>query len=82
MEIVAARAAYERLHEEMPFHDGTFTRWGKTRSASFPYGHSDGVEVGVADEDLAPWDEFTTKVAASPIAHEGEPGQGQVREGE
>jgi hypothetical protein len=67
MEREAASRAYAELHSERSFHDGTFTSWAKERSRSHPYHFGDGVSLWVADQDAAPWDEFTTKVNASPV---------------
>ncbi len=66
-EAAAAEAMYSRLHEDAPFHDGTYADWAKVRSASHPYHFSDGVHIGVADRDIAPHDQFTTDVNASPV---------------
>lgn len=68
MEREAAQAAYRDLHEERPWHDGTFTSWAAKRSASHPYPFDAGVQIGVADTDVAPWDHFATKRDASPVA--------------
>lgn len=67
MEREAADRAYERIHEKRPFHDGTFKSWAEEASESHPYHFRDGVTVYVADEDQAPWDEFTTRESASPL---------------
>ena len=67
MERVAAARQYERLHEDAPWHDGTFTSWRKEPSASHPYRADDGVTIWVASVDLNPDDEFTTKRDASPV---------------
>lgn len=82
MEREAADRAYEALHEKRPFHDGTFTSWVAEASRSHPYHFRDGVTVYVADEDAAPWDEFTTRESASPLPsdrgdgnHEDAPGR-------
>jgi hypothetical protein len=63
----AAQALYDDLHKDRPFHDGSFTSWSKTRSKAHPFHHNDGVTIGSAAEDINPWDEFTTKVDASPV---------------
>lgn len=70
----AAEAAYGALHEEKPWHDGTYTSWAKNRSASHPYRFDMGVTIGVADHDLAPWDQFTTQRGASPLPPSETPG--------
>lgn len=59
---------YADLHKDAPYHNGTFGSWVKERSASHPYHFSDGVTFGVAGEDLAPHDKFTTDEYASPVA--------------
>lgn len=66
MEREAARAAYEALHEDEPFHDGTFTSWSKERTQSHPYHANEGVKFGVADVDFAPEDKFATDRYARP----------------
>lgn len=68
MEREAAAEAYTSLHDEdAAYHDGTFTNWAKKRSAEYPYAAMAGVSIGVAKVDLAPHDEFTTQVDASPV---------------
>jgi hypothetical protein len=68
MEKQAADAAYAKLHEAQPYHDGTFTSWSKDRGPGYPYHFNDGVSIGVADYDVTPHDTFTTEVSASPVA--------------
>jgi predicted amidophosphoribosyltransferase len=68
MEREAAQAAYEAKHEKAPWHDGTFESWAGEQSPEHPYHFRHGVTVGVADRNVAPWDKFTTKAKASPIA--------------
>lgn len=67
-------AAYEAVHKDAPWHDGTFKSWAKERSAQYPFHFNHGVSISVADRDLTPWDEFTTKEDASPVPIEGDPG--------
>lgn len=66
MNLEAAGAAYDALHKDQPWHDGTFKSWREERSASHPYHYTHGVKFGIADHDMAPWDAFTTDVNASP----------------
>lgn len=66
MERDAAEAAYNELHTDLGWHDGTHTSWAEKRSASHPYPSTAGLAIGVAERDVAPWDEFTTRVDASP----------------
>jgi len=63
----AAQASYRRLHKDLEWHDGTFTRWAKEPSAEFAYHIDAGVHIGVSRTDLAPWDKFTTERDASPL---------------
>lgn len=58
MEQAAAEARYDLLHKERPFHDGTFKKWSKERTAEFPCHFRDGVEIWVSDSDLNPHDHF------------------------
>lgn len=67
MEREAAAASYAKLHEKEPYHNGSFTSWSKDRGPSHPYHFNEGVSIGVADENLTPWDKFTTEVNASPV---------------
>lgn len=66
MEREAAVAAYAALHEDEPYHDGTFTSWAKERGRSHPYHYSEGVKIVVTDANLAPDDKFTTDPNARP----------------
>lgn len=74
MEREAAKAAYEQLHKDEPYHDGTFTDWAKDRGPGHPYHYSDGVTFGVAESDPAPHDAFATRVDASPVIPEPDGG--------
>lgn len=67
MEREAAAARYAKLHEKAPYHDGSFTSWAADRGPSHPYHFNDGVSIGIADHNVTPWDNFTTKAEASPV---------------
>lgn len=67
MEQAGAHARYAALHEDEPYHNGLFSSWAKDRSRSHPYHYGDGVDIRVAETDVAPWDKFTTKRNASPL---------------
>lgn len=54
MELAAAEALYDDAHEELAYHDGTFTRWAKERSKKFPFHYRDGVTLIVTRDDLSP----------------------------
>lgn len=52
MEQAAAAWRFEQLAERRgEFHDGSFKRWSKVRSARHPYRYSDGTTVWVSLED-------------------------------
>lgn len=67
MEREAAAAAYEDLHSDRPYHDGTFQNWSDKRSRQYPYHATSGVKFGATSRDIAPWDKFTTDEHASPV---------------
>lgn len=67
MEREAARAKFAALHENEPYHDGTFMSWSKDRSRSHPYHLSEGTHIDVALTDVAPWHKFLTERNASPL---------------
>lgn len=52
MERAAAEWRYDQLHEDAPFHDGTFANWSEKRTKDAPYHYRDGVNVWVAPTDL------------------------------
>lgn len=58
METEAAASKWAALHEQHPYHDGTFKSWAKDRSDSHPYHFQAGVTVWVAETDLNPHDHF------------------------
>lgn len=66
MERAAAESKWHELHEDEPWHDGTFTSWAADRSSRHPYHFTAGVNVWVADEDAAPDDNFLSDVNAKP----------------
>lgn len=51
-EAQAARALFERLHEDAPWHDGTFESWAKEPSEQYPYHFNHGTKIWVAETDL------------------------------
>lgn len=67
MGLKAAERQYDKLHEDTPFHDGTFKSWRKEFSRSHPYHYLDGVQIWMAQVDVQPWDEFLSDVNASPV---------------
>lgn len=60
MEEAAARREYDRIHEARPWHNGRFENWTSERTSATPYRYDDGVEIGVAEVDLNPEDQFLT----------------------
>ena len=49
---------YDLLHEERPFHDGSFARWSKERSWDYPFHYLDGVNIWLSPVELNPDDDF------------------------
>lgn len=41
-------ARYDEIHEELPYHDGTFTGWSSKRDKRHPYHYRDGVTLWVS----------------------------------
>lgn len=82
METEAAKRLYSLLHEDKPFHDGTFTSWSDKPSKAHPYHHGDGVTVWVAPVDLTPDDKFLTDANAPAIPKGGESAGDTSREGD
>lgn len=61
MSNLAARRKYDDLHQDRPFHDGTFTSWAKEADRDHPFRYDDGVTVWVSSEDLTPDDDFLSR---------------------
>lgn len=61
MEAAAAQAQFDRLHEKRPWHDGSFADWAEEASDEYPYHHSFGTRIWVAETDLGLGGEFTTR---------------------
>jgi hypothetical protein len=72
MERDAASRRYESLHEERPFHDGSFKRWSKDLSPSTPYHFRDGVTIWVAATDVNPEDNFLNNATPTGGEHGGD----------
>lgn len=62
MAVEAISATFKDIHEDAPYHDGTFKSWSEKRSEFHPYHYSWGVNLWVAEEDLSPGDNFLTPV--------------------
>lgn len=60
MEKQAAAARYQELHEDRPYHDGSFSSWSDRRTREHPYRFDEGVSIGVALVDHNPDDDFLT----------------------
>lgn len=57
----AADWKYDQLHEERPFHDGSFEKsklWTKERTEATPFHYKDGVTILVSTTDLTPDSDF------------------------
>lgn len=59
--LAAANARYDALHEDQPYHDGTFQRWSEKRGGAFQFHYRDGVTITVHREDLSPGEDFLTR---------------------
>lgn len=81
MERESSQALYADLHDKAQFHNGAFTEWSSKRSRKFPVRFDEGVQIGVAAENLTPWDEFTTKADASPLPPSDAPAGTEIPDG-
>lgn len=61
MQLRAAERIYGLLHEDAPFHDGTFTNWASKPSREFPFHFNDGVSIWLSTQDDRPDDLFLGK---------------------
>lgn len=68
----AAQRRWEILHQEQPYHDGSFESWAKEPSLTHPFRFDDGVTIWVSKEDLSPDDDFLEQ---SPAADQADPDQ-------
>jgi hypothetical protein len=59
METASALAAYRRLHEKRPWHDGTFTDWAEEQSESHPFHFDHGIRIWVTETDHGLGGHFT-----------------------
>ncbi len=69
MERAAAEWRYDAIHEDEPYHDGTFKNFSAVRTIDTPYHYRDGVNVWVAKHDLTPDDDFLGAVGSEHVAH-------------
>lgn len=63
----SAQARWEALHEDAPYHDGSFTSWDKKRNAGHPFHRDEGVRIWVAPVDLSPDDHFLDESEGDPF---------------
>lgn len=63
MQLRAAERLYGLLHEDAPYHDGSFVRWAKKPSREYPFHYLDGVSIWIAPEDSNPDDDFLSSVS-------------------
>lgn len=54
------------LHEEAPYHDGSFANWAKEPSSDFPFHYADGTGIYLSPFDERPGDKFLTEKNADP----------------
>lgn len=75
METDAARARWQRLHDDKPWHNGRFEGWSADPSTATPYFRDMGVTIWAAEVDLNPDDDFLGDVpvgAAVTAGHAGD----------
>lgn len=72
MQALGAQRLYDLLHEEEPYHDGSFERWSKTPSYEYPFRYDDGVSIWASDTDLTPEDDFLEQGIDSAVATHAE----------
>lgn len=75
MQLEAARRRYEQLHEDKPFHDGTFRLWSEKWSRLTPFHYSDGVTIWLSRDDLTPDDDFLNQAPPRDLIAEQSPEQ-------
>lgn len=64
----AAQARFQRLHEDRPWHDGTFSSWQEKPDADHPYHFTHGTTVWVADVDHGHGGDFLTDESPGVLA--------------
>lgn len=57
-QLAAVNRLYDLLHEDAPYHDGTFERWAKEPSREYPFHYRDGVTIWLSATDLTPDEDF------------------------
>lgn len=65
MQLEAIRRRYDQLHQDKPYHDGTFSWWTEEPSDATPFHYLDGVHLWVSREDLTPDDNFLDQQGGS-----------------
>lgn len=65
-ELAVAERLFDALHEDEPWHDGSFTVWAKEFSPATPWHYRDGTTVYLAETDENPDDLFLTDKSAKP----------------
>jgi hypothetical protein len=63
--LAAADRLYDMLHEERPYHDGSFALWAKEPSREFPFHYRDGVTIWLSPVELNPDDDFLSPSVAT-----------------
>lgn len=73
MQLKGAERLYGLLHEEQPFHDGSFRSWAKSPSTSHPFHYLDGVSIWLSPTELDADDDFLSGVSSQQaVSDEGE----------
>lgn len=63
-QLEAAKGLYAALHEDKPYHDGSFKRWAKERSHSTAFHFSDGVSFYLSEADDPDAEDFLRPATA------------------
>ena len=68
-QLEAAKRLYAAIHEDRPYHDGSFNRWAEKPSHEYPFHYADGVSIYLAETDENPEDDFLggTSAAEKPV---------------
>lgn len=65
--MLASKRKLDILHKDAPYHDGSFKVWSQEPTMETPFHYSDGTRFFMSPVELAPWDDWTVDVYASPM---------------
>lgn len=61
----AAQRRFDEIHEDTPWHDGTYTVFTAKPTTATPFHYMDGVTLWVSSKDLSPDDDFLGDLVTS-----------------